>query len=291
MSRNYRAARIKALAGRSLPQAGDPRSMFYGDAVTIESEDAADAIRNSSEASDVAVNAIVAKAPDEAAAVDKVAAYQALTPAEKASVTQLPALACWNAMVIANPMLGKVKAENLNYMVTRCLNDYPYAGGNFKLAVDPSNPDQQTITLNYSTLGGSAASDNVGYVAVPFFRLTIAASTLNAAPGAQLRINIKAVNPEGAEVDTEALNTTFAVQRISNTDAIVAVYIPTTLVATRTLPFLAVFGSNGVTAKALQITISGTVATDQIYVTIPGYSTPEMREICTMYNLPNGQIR
>jgi hypothetical protein len=289
--KNFRTARIKALAGRNLPTTGDARSMFYGDAVTVESEDAADAIRNPTEASDVAVNAIVAKAPDESTAVERVAQYQAMTPAEKASVTQLPALACWNAMVIANPMLGKVKAENLNYMVTRCLNDFPYAGGNFKLSVDPSHPDQQTITLDWSTLGGSQATDNVGYVAVPFFRLTVAASTLNAAPGAQLRINISAVNPEGATVNTETLNTTFALQRISNTDAIVAVYIPTTLVATRTLPFLAVFGSDGVTAKALQITISGTVSTDQIYVTIPGYSTPEMREICTMYNLPNGQIR
>jgi hypothetical protein len=289
--KNFRTARIKALAGRNLPAMGDARSMFYGDAVTVESEDAADAIRNPTEASDVAVNAIVAKAPDESTAVERVAQYQAMTPAEKASVTQLPALACWNAMVIANPMLGKVKAENLNYMVTRCLNDFPYAGGNFKLSVDPSHPDQQTITLDWSTLGGSQATDNVGYVAVPFFRLTVAASTLNAAPGAQLRIDISAMNPEGATVNTKTLNTTFALQRISNTDAIVAVYIPTTLVATRTLPFLAVFGSNGVTAKALQITISGTVSTDQIYVTIPGYSTPEMREICTMYNLPNGQIR
>jgi hypothetical protein len=296
MKRNIiRLQRVKSLAGRLK---GDPRSVFYGDAtVDITPESASGAIGHEEAPQDVAVNAIADNTPSEEMAAAKVAAYNAMSEAEKASRTMLPPLACWNAMVILNPMLGKVLAAGLDYMLVKTLNDYPYEGGTFfagQSGTDPQGMTSKQVVINSESIGrpqGSAYCNK--YITVPFFRFTISASTLNAAPGSQVKINIRARNPEGVLIDTFTNGYTYSIQRMNSVEAVMGIYIPTQVVSTRTLPFLPIAGDAGTdeSVRDVTITFSGVSATDVISVTIPGYSTGELREIASMYNLPSGLIR
>lgn len=286
---NIRLSRVKELARK---MQGDPRSVFYGDVtVSVDSADAADAIGQKDAAVDVVANAIANDEPDELVAANKLAAYDAMSVSDRTSRTLLPALACWNAIVIINPQLGKVLATALDYMLLRTLNDFPYEGKTL-FGVNDASAGTSTITINSQAIGVGTDGFAHKYVALPFFRFTIAASTLNAAPGSQISIDIVAQNAEGRVIDTAKTGYTYAFQRISNTEAVVGVFIPTLVVSTRTLPFLPVAGDAGAeTAKTITITFRGIAAQDRVSVTIPGYATAELKEISAMYNLPAGMIR
>lgn len=264
---------------------GDPTSMFYGDPIEVNEEAAAEAIGHSAPAEEVVPAAIVEAAPNEVAAAQKIAAYEAMGPTEKAMVTQLPALACWNAFTTVNPLIGRILATSLNYMLLKSLNDYPFEGATFMGENDGNGRSTVTIDGSSSGLGNRV-------IAVPFFRFAIAASTLTARPGAQVTINVRATDPQGNEIDTSQSNYTYSFQRLNSTEAIIGVYIVNTVVATRTLPFLALAGQNsGGTPYQLIITFEGIQDDEQVTVTIPGYATPELREISRMYALPAGDVR
>jgi hypothetical protein len=208
---------------------------------------------------------------------------------EKAERTQLPPLATWNAMVVVNPMLGKVLAKALDYSVLKSLNDFPYEG---KVLTASISGTTGTVTIDRTALG----LDYDVYVAIPFVRFTIAASTLNAAPGSQVTIDFEGEDYYGKKVNTRAAGKpkySYTFQRINNTEAVLGIFIPTQVISTRTLPFLPVVGemTGGVSIKQMVIRFDGISAQDQIYVTIPGYATAELKEISAMYNLPSGMIR
>lgn len=291
---SIKLTRVKNLASRLK---GDPRSVFYGDVtVQVDPEDASAAIGHESDASDVVKTAIVSDEPNELVAADKLAAYNAMTDTDRAARTLLPPLATWNAMVIVNPMLGKVLAKALDYMLLKCLNDYPYEGKPVPAVV---SGNVATVTIDYATISGSPLVGAGRYIALPFFRFTIASSTLNAAPGSQISIDIQGTNAEGQTIHTNP-GMSYSFQRISNTEAVVGIYIPTTVVATRTLPFLPIAGSaagertegsSDASDRTIVITFTGVAETDQVTVTIPGYATAELKEISAMYNLPSGMIR
>lgn len=291
---NVKLARVRSLASGFQ---GDPRSVFYGDVtVQVDPEDVKDAIHHDVPPETVSENAIVSSEPNEVIAASKVAAFNALSESDRASRTLLPALATWNAMVIINPMLGKVLAKALDYMLLKTLNDYPYEGKTFVGHYDQAS-QTSTVTIDSASISGVTGGIANKYIALPFFRFTIAASTLNAAPGSQVSINLNATNAEGRTVDTEKLGYTYSFQRLNNTEAIVGIYIPTVVIATRTLPFLPIAGDKGgensapVQGMAIKITFRGVAETDHVTVTVPGYATAELKEIAAMYNLPSGMIR
>lgn len=291
---NVKLARVRSLANGLQ---GDPRSVFYGDVtVQVDPEDVKDAIHHDVPPESVSEAAIVSSEPNEVLAASKVAAFNALSESDRASRTLLPALATWNAMVIINPMLGKVLAKALDYMLLKTLNDYPYEGKTFVGHYDEAK-QTTTVTIDSASISGVVGGIANKYVALPFFRFTIAASTLNAAPGSQVSIDLKANNAEGRSVDTATLGYTYSFQRLNNTEAIVGIYIPTVVIATRTLPFLPIAGDKGgdnsspVQPMTITITFRGVAATDHVTVTVPGYATAELKEIAAMYNLPSGMIR
>lgn len=290
---SVKLARVRSIASGLQ---GDPRSVFYGDVtVQVDPEDVKDAIHHDVPPETVSENAIVSSEPNEIVAASKVAAFNALSESDRASRTLLPALATWNAMVIINPMLGKVLAKALDYMLLKTLNDYPYEGKTFVGHYDDGS-QTSVVTINSATITGTPGGIAGKYIALPFFRFTIAASTLNAAPGSQVSIDITATNAEGRSINTAIAGYSYSFQRLNNTEAIVGIYIPTVVIATRTLPFLPIAGDKGGSDSAVEpmtITISfrGVSSTDHVTVTVPGYATAELKEIAAMYNLPSGMIR
>lgn len=296
MKKNMKFMRVQSLVPQARNRmAGDPRSVFYGDPVEIDPEDAADAIGHEASAIDVPAQAIAADIPSEDAAAARVAAYQQLSDTERAQFTFLPPLATWNAFTIINPMLGRVSATSLNYMLLKSLNDYPFQGKT--IAGDPVTDGSghvtgHTVTINATSLFGEGPKR---MVALPFFRFAIASSTLNARPGAQVTIDIEAEDPQGAKIDTKETGYSYSFQRLNSTEAIVGIFIPTVVVATRTLPFLAIAGQTGPTEspilKEIVIYFDGTGEGEQVSVTVPGYATSELKEIGQMYSLPAALIR
>lgn len=289
---NIRLARVRQMAS-NLKR--DPRSVFYGDVtVEVQPEDVGDALAKQVAPQDVVESAMVSQEPNEILAVDKVAAYNALSDDERSARTLLPALACWNAMVIISPMLGKVLAKALDYMLTKALNEFPYEGAPFVAQV---SGNVATVTINSAALATDGTGIAGRYIAVPFFRFTIAASTLNAAPGAQIKIDVHGHDAQGREINTAAAGYSYTFQRLNNTEAVLGVYIPTIVVATRTLPFLPIAGDKGgsqgspISPETLTITFTGVTSTDIVTVIVPGYATAELKEIASMYNLPAGMIR
>lgn len=263
---------------------GSPVSMFYGDPIEVDEEHVAGVIGHEAPAEDAVPTAIVEAAPDDVAAATKVAAYQAMSSEERAMVTQLPPLACWNAFTTVNPQIGRVLATSLNYMLLKSLNDYPFEGQTFYGQNDGQG--NSTVTIDYAT------SILEQYIAVPFFRFAIASSTLVARPGSQIQIDVRARDPQGNTIDTAASGYTYFLQRLNSTEAIIGVYIVNTVVATRTLPFLALAGGTSAQDSAqLIITFRGIHTDEQVSVTVPGYATPELREISKMYALPAGDVR
>jgi hypothetical protein len=292
MKKNYvRLGRVRALASRFK---GDPHSVFYGDAtVTIDPEDAADAIRGDEAPQSAIENAIASDVASDAEAAERLAAYNSLSETERLRRTLLPPLAAWNAMVIVNPMLGKVLAKSLDYLLCKALTEFPFEGGVVSAAVVD---DVATVTLDSNVpIFAKLVAKGQGLIAIPFFRFTIAASTLNAAPGSQVSIDIQATDAEGNVVNTQNSGYTYAFQRINNTEAVLGVYIPTQVIATRTLPFLPVVGKrvagDATPWTTMTIVFRGVQASDKVYVTLPGYTTAELREVSAMYNLPSGMIR
>lgn len=293
MKSRMRLARIRTMIPPQRMGEGDPRSMFYGDPVEIDPEDAQDAIGHEVDAMDVPAQAIAADVPSEPEAARRVQAYEQLSPTEKAVVTMLPALATWNAFTIVNPMLGKVSANSLNYMLLKALNEYPFQGcpvlGQYNAGIGG-----HTVTINATALGINPTETKL--IALPFFRFTISSSTLTSRPGAQITIDIQGRDDHGTIVNTASLGYTHTFQRLNSTEAIVGVFIPTQVVATRTLPFLPIAGQeytedSVVIPHTVVITFKGTLEDEQVTVTVPGYATSELREISQMYSLPAGQIK
>jgi len=286
---NIKLARVRSLASRL---SGDPRSVFYGDVtVEVKPEDASAAVGQQAPANTVVESAIASEPVSETAAATKLAAYNSMSDSDRAGRTLLPPLACWNAMVIISPQLGKVLAKALDYMLLKALNDYPFEGttafGSYDAAAQTT-----TVRINSDLLAGTGNLAGK-YIAIPFFRFSIAASTLNAAPGAQVKIDFTGTNAEGRSVSSRANGYTYSFQRLSNTEAVLGIFIPTVVVATRTLPFMPIAGDAGTAESKIEMTITftGTTANDHIAVTIPGYATAELKEISAMYNLPAGMIR
>lgn len=272
---------LRSFNHRNPHLAGSP-SVFYGDPIEVGSEQVAPAIINPNEAANVVPAAVVATG-DDVSAAKKLAAYDQMGINDRTTVTKLPPLATWNAAVIVNPNLGKISAANLNYFLTKSLVEYPFEGRVVYGSTPQSGISQ--VVLDKSVISKTGFP---GFKSLPFFRFTISASNMNARPGGNYTVQLEGKDETGAVISTNE----YSFQRISATEAIFGVFIPFQVVSTRTLPALPIFGAlSAEDAVTCTITFSGLSNEDVVTLTVPGYSTNEMREISQMYNLTAGMIK
>ena len=260
--------------------AGSPRGYFFGDPVEVDPEIAAEAIGDGElQPQEVVEQAIIEETPNDAAAVEKLEAYSQLSPTDKAQYTAVPALAVWGANITTNPLRGKVLAANLNYNLMKSLNEYPYEGRTY-LGVYSAEARTLTVTI----------SESVEQVrAVPFFRFALAASSLAAQIGGIISLDVIATDGSGRTIDTRNTGYTYSFQRRNNVEAVEGIYVPFQVIATRTLPFLALFGGNS--QITMTIIFTNVQEGDTVSVTVPGYATNALRETSLLYNLPAGDIK
>jgi hypothetical protein len=260
------------------------RSIFNGNPIEVSSEDAADALVNQMSPDDVASTAIVGKASSERDAIEKLAAYQDMGLMDRAAITKIPPLAVWNAHITVDPILSRILASQLNYKLEQSTLDQPQTG-----FVKSATPVAGTGTVTLS-LTSDDLPVGVGYKSVPFFRFSIVTSSDNAAPGQNYSVKIVGKTQDGFAINSDASQTVYSFQRIDATKAVVGIYIPFSVIATRALPVLPIFGTDGVTPETFDITVTGIGDAETLTVVVPGYATKELKEVSRMYNLPSGHI-
>lgn len=286
--RRVTAAGMRAARIANSVAASDPRSYFYGDPVDITPEDAAAAIQEGN--TDLPAQVAASSSQSDAEAVEKAQAYAALSPEEKAQVTMVPALAVWNAQVITNPVVGQISASNLNYNLTKNLNEMPFAGRTFSATTQKASAgDSYYADVE---LAITDATDTQLY-GVPICTITIANSTLNTPVGGLVSLSYSGVDVSGNKWDTindpAKSQYVYTFQRLNSTEPVRAIFVPFQVVATRTLPFMPVFQYSASAPKTIHIRLDGLTETDVVYVNVLGYASQELKEISTVYNLPAGQ--
>lgn len=255
------------------------KGMFYGDPIDVSPNLVADALNDPNLTEDVVADAIAASSTSDDDAAARLQAYDSMSVVEKASITKVPPLAVWNSSIVVDPVLGRILAANLNYTLQKALIDYPFSG--FIKSGQLAAPGDLLMELTSLDLAPGA-----GYKTLPFFRFIISASTLNARPGGNYSISLEGFSDSGAAISTPI----YSFQRKLSNEALVGVFIPFSVIATRALPVLPIFGTDGTLPKTITIRVSGMTEDEVLTVTVPGYATAEMREIATMYNLPAGII-
>lgn len=283
----------KRMKARSLRRAMSPikgcakRSMFYGDPVEIDEQMVADAIEDPSVSQEVIDSAVIQDAPSDEAAVERLQTFDQMSNTERSEVTMVPPLSVHNAVIIVKPVTRGILANNLNYLLQKCMVDFPSLGI-VKLAeqVDPVNdPSHFAVTFD------ARDYPNSGLKGIPFFRFNLSASTLNARPGGNYNIWIEGTTENEEIIKTEP----YTFQRVVATEAVLGIMVPFRVIATRTLPALGLFGSadrgTGVPftpSFTVHITGMDPSGAEIFTVTQPGYSTAETRVISELFSLPAG---
>jgi hypothetical protein len=260
------------------------RSIFNGNPIEVSSDDVAGALVNEISPDDVATSAIVDRAGSEQDAISKLAAYQDMGLMDRAAITKIPPLAVWNAHITVDPILSRILASQLNYKLEQSTLDQPQTGF-VKSATPVANSGTVTLSLTAADLPA-----NVGYKSVPFFRFSIVTASDNAAPGQNYTIKVVGKTADGTVIDSDLSQTVYSFQRIDASKAVVGIYIPFSVIATRALPVLPIFGTDGVTPETFDITLTGIGNAETLTVVVPGYATKELKEVSRMYNLPSGHI-
>jgi hypothetical protein len=264
--------------------AKDPRSYFYGDSadVKLDPEVVAESVFENSD-TDPSEVAIVESAP-EGQAVDALTGFKMLSPDERAQKTFIPPISPINAVVIQNPLLGRISAFHLNYHLTKSLVEYPFQGQTFNGSVVSNGTS--TITV---------ATTQRATFCVPLCTLVISNSALNTPAGGLITVSFKGEDLGGNQIDTTPLGSDkqyqYVIQRLGSTDPVRTVFIPFSVIATRTLSFMPVFSGDGSTSvKTFQVQLDGLAPTDSCYLTVLGYASSELKEIAQRLNLPAGDI-
>jgi len=263
--------------------AGDPRSYFYGDAtVELQPDDVAEATFENSDI-DPTSAAIADESPTTEVAAQRIAAFESLSPEQKAQITLIPPVSPVNAAVIINPLLGKISGFHLNYNLTKALVEFPYAGRTFF---------GSAVSGGVSTITVST-TDSATY-ASPIGTIVISNSALNTPAGGLITITFSGQDASGRQVDTTAATSQYkyTIQRLGTTEPVRMIFCPFDVVATRTLSFMPIFrgASDGQTAVSFSITLSGLDPNDSVYYNVLGYASNELKEIADRLNLPAGMI-
>lgn len=273
--------RMRAIMARR-PGCGSPASMFYGDPVEVKEEQVADTLAQEAAPEEAIQEAVASPAATEEEAVKRVEAYTQMSRTERAEVTVIPPLSITNGVIIVKPVVKGISASNLNYLLQKAMVDFPSLGlVKVAKAVDPTNdPGHFAVTFQASDYAEG------GYKAMPFFRFNLSASTLNARPGGNYNIWVTATTENGQQLTTEK----YTFQRIDSVQAVLGIMIPFRVIATRTLPALGLFGTDGVTPLTFTVHVTGMdpAGNEILSVTHPGYSTAETKVIAELFSLPAG---
>jgi hypothetical protein len=268
-------------------------SIFHGDPIVIDdisgSELGGDPIQapSSVTATLPSIKAAI-KGKDDADAVARVAAVTKMSPYDKNIATRLMPLILNNATILVQQVSKPLLASNLNYNLQQALNDYPNVGKIFTGAyVAPSGsvPAKLTVTI-------SSTEVTAGYLPIPFLKFNLSQSNLNARAGGQYTLQFSAVTKNNDIVASAEYE--FSFQRQDVTKPITGIFIPFRVLATRTLPVLALAGG-GFSGSGDDLTFSFSILgvsenAEVLTVTVPGYATHELKEMATALNLPAGLI-
>lgn len=265
-------------------------SIFAGDPIEI-TEQQADALLEP--AKEQAAVAAAATNKNDDLASQRVEAFADMTPTQKADVLVVPVLLMVNATITINPVTRPIPASVLNYNFLRCLTDFASRGWKEKTATpqtasaNPLADSSATVSFNAGTV---SRMQETGLRSVPAVKFTITASVLNAQPGNMITLFATGESVSGQTLVSE--EAPFVIQRIDYVQAIMGIFVPFLIVATRSVPALAVYGMDGANEKVFSLTAQGLAVggNEALIVVVPGYATAETKEICDLYNLPAGQL-
>lgn len=266
MNATYSA--IKAL---SQARAGRPSSsIFAGDPMEL---DGSEVLKPGEDP----VVASLAASPDVSVetAAQKVADLQSVPFSQQSEALLIPPLSVGNANIVVKPVVKGIPSPNLNYNLQKALLDMSYEGANFEAA--DLTPGVVTLT---------PAMVESGLRGVPFFQFVISSSQLNARAGGSYNIVVTGYTPDGRKIITEPYTFT----RLAANMPIVGWFVPFSMISSRTLPVLLVFGNDGTHDRTITITVEGITENsgDRLSVIIPGYATQLLREVSKRFRLNAG---
>lgn len=208
-------------------------------------------------------------------AAQKVADLQSVPFSQQSEALLLPPLAVGNANIVVKPVVKGIPSPNLNYNLQKALLDMSFEGANVE--ADDATPG--TVELSPSLV-------TAGYRGVPFFQFVISASQLNARAGGSYNLVVDGYTADGRHITTEPYTFT----RLAANMPIVGWFIPFTVISSRTLPVLLIFGTDGTTARSITVSCEGiTVGSgDRLSVIVPGYATRLLTEVSRKYRLNAG---
>lgn len=279
------------------------KSAFYGDPIVIDSDAAGDALADEAAPADVLPMAATNQSETVQEAAEKIAAIEQMPMSERVQVIRLTPIFLWNAKLYEEPVMSTILANNLDFNVQKMMVQYPYKGNTLKLsgsaAESVSLPGWHEIVVDADSL---ALAEGQGPIVVPFFTFQIVASNLNAAGGTRYSMFVWGDLENGRKVSMEdAQQYIFSFSRITSTKEVYGLFIPFSVITTRTLPILPVVDDAGVETvtdpdtqevtsgpRKLHIMIKGLTADETISVSVMGYGMRELRECCQLMSLPSG---
>lgn len=283
----YTASQLRAHAHNHL--AGDAdSSMFYGDPVVINDADMTAGLQGDAAAKDIKAVAASKGAVTPAAAA-KVAAFEKMSPTEQAGITKIFPLAATNAVVVIKPVTQPLLCSNLNLNLQRSLLDNPFSG---TIVSKPVAAGQNFVDIDLDRASLGLGADEI--ITIPFVKIAITASNLNARPGGNYTLSFSGESVGGTAFPRNNESNAHSFRRVDATQAMTLVLVPFTVQSTRTVPVLLKAGDDIVgqttTSYKATIHIEGLQETEVVTVTVLGYATSELEELSKLMSLPAGFV-
>lgn len=286
------------------------RSIFSGDPVEID-ESAGAALTNPALTSAVPVSGLATEDMSDAQVTQRAEEWASLSPSQRMEATVLPALVVGNALMVISPNTKPIPADNVNYNFNRCLTDYASRGYSVQSTAPTAIPGESaagmaSVVINDKNLYDSKqlpADEWYRYKTVPAFKFTLTASILRSRPGGQYNFWVDGTTVGGIKV--EGTDKVYTFQRLDYTTAVVGLYIPFIIIATRTVAALLQYGNLTGPAQgadpnppvpydenadvSFTVTASGLAEDEALIVEIPGYTTAMTSLFCNLYGLSAGR--
>lgn len=305
------ANRISSRSASLKRISGSVRSLFSGDPVEV-TEAAGAAITNPSLVEDILPAAVAESASTPTEAAQKAEAYFSMTEAQRNEVTVLPALVVSNALMVSSPNTRPVPGDNVNYNFNRCLTDYASKGYSFQAGVPTAKagepaPDTAVVEFTDANLynaGLLPPDECFRYKTVPAFMFTLTASIFNTRPGAQYTLRVDGTTI--GDIKIEGTDKIYTFKRLDYHTAVIGLYIPFSIIATRTVAALLKYGNptgpvdnypdqpSGLVYDAtkdvsFKVTATGLASDERLIIEVPGYTMEMTSMFCGLYGLSAGK--
>lgn len=305
------ANRIASRSASLKRMTGSVRSLFSGDPVEV-TEAAGAAITNPALIPEVLPAAVADSATTPVEAAQKAEQYFSMTESQRNEVTVLPALVVSNALMVSSPNTRPVPGDNVNYNFNRCLTDYASRGYSFQAGVligkegEPT-PDTAVVDFTDKNLydAGMLTEDECfRYKTVPAFMFTLTASIFNTRPGAQYTLRVDGTTVGDIKID--GTDKVYTFKRLDYHTAVIGLYIPFSIIATRTVAALLKYGNPTGPVKdypfqpagltydptkdvSFKVTATGLASDERLIIEVPGYTMEMTSMFCGLYGLSAGK--